>query len=88
MWLAGNEYSTKKYFTEKVVPERTMCACLYFHLVGHGKPLEIKTCKTLIADHSWIQVCVIYGKPKYISTNEDPNLILFTWQIYFSKRFL
>lgn len=52
MWLAGNDYSAKKYFTEKLVQERTMFACLYFHLVGNGEPSEIKTSKILIADHS------------------------------------
>lgn len=36
VWLAGSESSSTKYFTEKIVQERVMFACLYFHLVGHG----------------------------------------------------
>lgn len=41
VWLAGNESSSTKYFTDKIVQERITLACLYFHLVGHGESLEI-----------------------------------------------
>lgn len=41
VWLAGNESSSTKFFTEKIVQEKLMFASLYFHLVGHGESFEI-----------------------------------------------